>query len=165
MKPTVRRLRAADWKQWKALRLRAVAESPNAFSMTLEDETARSDAEWADVVARTVRHPRGNLWFAEISEEAVGMMFGRITEDRRLLELGAMWVAPEARRIGAGRLLLDAAFEWARDSGATEADLWVTEANESAVAFYEATGFKPTRETKALREGSPLRIRKMLMKL
>lgn len=165
MQPTVRTLTADDWPTWKALRLRAVAESPDAFAVTLADERARPDAEWADVVARTAAHPRGNLWFAERDGDAVGMMFGRITEDYELLEIGAMWVAPEARRSGAGNQLLDAAFDWARDSGATDADLWVTEDNAPAVAFYEAAGFMPTAETKPLRDGSPLTIRKMVRNL
>jgi ribosomal protein S18 acetylase RimI-like enzyme len=165
MEPTVRTLDADDWQLWKALRLRALHDAPDAFGSTLEEDGALTRDEWAAVVGRTVDHPRGNLWFAEVGEEPVGMMFGRLTEDFGLLEINAMWVAPEARRLGAGRLLLDAAFGWARDAGAKEADLWVTEQNQAAVAFYEAAGFKPTAETKPLREGSPLTIRKLVREL
>ena len=165
MKITVRALDAADWPAWRELRLRALEDSPDAFSRTLEEERAMTDDEWADIISRTTGHPRGNLWFAQAGAENVGMMFGRITPDHDLLEIGAMWVAPDSRRAGAGRLLLETACDWARSHGVPLADLWVTEANTAAVAFYAAMGFTQTTETKTLREDSDLTIRKMVTEL
>ncbi len=162
---TIRTLDADEWREWRDLRFRALADSPDSFAGTLEDERIKPDHEWTDIIGRTADHPRGNLWFAEQESDKVGMMFGRITEDFDLLEIGAMWVAPETRRRGAGRLLLQAAFAWAHSQGVPTADLWVTEANTAAVAFYEAAGFTPTTETKKLREGSDLTIRKMMRSL
>ncbi len=162
---TIRTLDAGEWREWRDLRFRALADSPDSFAGTLEDEQTQADTEWADIIGRTADHPRGNLWFATQGPDRVGMMFARITEDFSLLEIGAMWVAPEVRRHGAGRLLIDAAFAWARTHRVPRAGLWVTEQNTAAVAFYEAAGFTPTMETKVLREGSNLTIRKMVKDL
>ena len=85
----------------------------------------------------------------------------RVDEELTTVYIGAMWVAPQHRGVGAGRALVDAAARWAVSLGATNAELWVTEANESAVRFYESLGFAPTDDTQFQREGSDLVVRKM----
>jgi GNAT superfamily N-acetyltransferase len=57
-----------------------------------------------------------------------------------------MWVAPEARRAGVGRALIDGAAHWARSWGALRIVLWVTGVNEGAQRFYEAIGFRVMRD-------------------
>lgn len=56
----------------------------------------------------------------------------------------SMWVAPQARRVGAGRLLLDACVAWARERALTPVRLEVVDANAAAVTLYERYGFLPT---------------------
>jgi ribosomal protein S18 acetylase RimI-like enzyme len=77
----------------------------------------------------------------------------------------AMWVAPGARRAGAGRRLLDAAAEWAGDRGCDRLVLSVTESNGTARAFYEAAGFVETGERKPLRAGSDLQVLRLTREL
>ena len=55
--------------------------------------------------------------------------------------INAMWVAPEARRMGAGRALLDACVEWAREQRFRSVYLHVRVANAAARAAYAAAGF------------------------
>jgi hypothetical protein len=45
--PTVRAFSADEWRGYRDLRLRALADSPDAFGSTLTEETSRLDAEWA----------------------------------------------------------------------------------------------------------------------
>lgn len=116
------------------------------------------DDEWIEVVERTVNHPRGLLLVAEQGDDAVGVAFGRITEDEATMEIAAMWVAPEVRRLGVGRRLLDQALSWGRSSGAQQAELWVVADNGPAFSMYQAAGFEPTGETGLLREGSDIPI-------
>jgi GNAT superfamily N-acetyltransferase len=52
-----------------------------------------------------------------------------------------MWVAPEGRRAGTGRALVDAVSDWAASWGAKRVVLWVLGANESAMRFYQRIGF------------------------
>jgi ribosomal protein S18 acetylase RimI-like enzyme len=49
-------------------------------------------------------------------------------------------VAPERRRAGLGRTMMDAAETWLRARGAPKIQLMVREDNEAALGFYEALG-------------------------
>ena len=63
----------------------------------------------------------------------------------RRLMVDHIAVAPEARRRGQGRALLQAARELARDLKADEIMLDTWEANHEAHAFFRANGFEPRR--------------------
>ena len=52
-----------------------------------------------------------------------------------------MWVAPEARLLGVGAMLVNAVQEWATSWGAKRVVLWVLAANEPATRFYDRIGF------------------------
>ena len=51
-------------------------------------------------------------------------------------------VAPERRRAGLGRMMMDAAEAWLRARGAPKLQLMVREDNEDALDFYEALGLE-----------------------
>ena len=51
-------------------------------------------------------------------------------------------VAPDRRREGLGRKLMDAAAAWLRDRGAPKLQLMVRTSNEAALGFYEALGLE-----------------------
>jgi len=51
-------------------------------------------------------------------------------------------VAPDRRREGLGRKLMDAAEAWLRDRGAPKLQLMVRTSNEAALGFYEALGLE-----------------------
>jgi len=51
-------------------------------------------------------------------------------------------VAPDRRRAGLGRALMDAAEAWLRDRGAPKLQLMVRDDNEAALGFYEALGLE-----------------------
>jgi GNAT superfamily N-acetyltransferase len=63
----------------------------------------------------------------------------------RRLMVDHIGVAPEARRQGHGRRLLEAARDLARDLGVDEILLDTWEANTEAHAFFRAAGFSPRR--------------------
>jgi ribosomal protein S18 acetylase RimI-like enzyme len=54
-------------------------------------------------------------------------------------------VAPDARRAGLGRALMQAAEAWLRERGAPKLQLMVREGNAEALAFYRALGFEHQR--------------------
>lgn len=152
----VRPLRPDEWETWRDLRLRALAESPDAFRQTLEGEAALPEDLWKELAHRSAEHPDGETWVAELDGAPVGQAFSRVKEDRSTLGIGAMWVAPEARGRGVGRALLDAAEAWGKARGCTNVSLSVTEGNSSAERLYRAAGYEPTGSTESLRDGSPL---------
>jgi GNAT superfamily N-acetyltransferase len=154
----IRPLADDEWETWREMTLAARRHDPDAFCDAYDTLAAQADAEWTDLVASTVAHPDGELLIAEVDGRTVGTAFCRIREDRLTVGIGSMWVAPEARRTGAGRALLEAAIAWGVARGAERADLWVTAGNGPAERMYRAAGFEPSGETGSLRAGSPLRI-------
>jgi len=161
------RIRAIDgdeWRLWRSLRMRAVEESPDAFRSTLGQESAEADDWWIDLIKKTADHPHDVLLVAESAGDAVGMLFGRLTDDE-LLDVGSMWVEPEVRRHGIGRRLLAYAVEWGVGAGAQRAELWVGHDNTAARRLYEQAGFVATGDTEPLRSGSDLMVEKLVADL
>jgi dihydropteroate synthase len=158
----VRQLRPEDWRAWRELRLRALADAPDAFAETLAEAQVRGDEAWQALAA-----PRPDVaqLVAERDGAPAGMAVAVIDpEDPARAKLYAMWVAPEARGAGLGRALVDAALRWTRRRAALELVLRVTDGNEPARALYAGCGFRDTGEGSPLREGGELRCRVMVVR-
>jgi dihydropteroate synthase len=158
----VRRLRPEEWRTWRELRLRALADAPAAFCETLAQARAQGDAGWQALAA-----PRPEVvpLIAERGGAPAGMVVAAIdAADPARAELHAMWVVPEARGAGLGGALVDAALRWTRGRAALELTLGVTEGNEAARALYEARGFRDTGERRPLREGAASELRVMALR-
>ena len=65
-------------------------------------------------------------------------------------------MAPEARRLGIGRMLLEAVISWAKTRDVDYLELDVTQSEIPAVQLYLHAGFKPTGKVDSLRPGSNL---------
>ena len=48
---TIRRLRAEEWPEYRAIRLRALADAPDAFGSTHAVEQPKPDQYWMDRLA------------------------------------------------------------------------------------------------------------------
>jgi dihydropteroate synthase len=151
-----------DWPQWRELRLRMLADAPDAFGTTLAEAQVQPDAAWQAMLAP---EPSRAMWFAEQGGVAVGTARGEIAPDRLRSHLYSMWVAPEVRRSGAGRALVEAARRWALEHGACEVALEVTDGNLAASELYRAAGFVDTGIRDELRPGSALTTRTLVARL
>src|SRR3954464_8008660 len=151
-----------EWRIWRDLRLRMLADAPDAFGTTLAEAQVQPDAVWQAMVAP---EPSRAMWFAEQGGVAVGTARVEIAPDRLRSHLYSMWVAPEARRSGAGRALVEAARRWAREHGACEVALEVTDGNLAASELYRAAGFVDTGIRDELRPGSALTTRTLVARL
>jgi len=84
-------------------------------------------------------------WVAELGNRTVGFAASGPPRDGDVplpaAEVYAVYVLPEAWRLGAGRALLEAATNHWLVQGATTLVLWVLEANAPGRAFYEAMGW------------------------
>ena len=142
---TVRRLRADEVALLKTLRLRALADAPDAFAHTQAEISAKPDAYWEEM-RRSVTEPAGHAMFvAETAGTPVGMVFGLVDRERSTrAHLGGMWVDPDVRQQGCGRALSEAVIAWARERALVDIVLWVTEGNKRAIALYERLGFALT---------------------
>jgi len=159
----IRMAAPADWRSWRDLRLRALADTPDAFGETVAAASQRDDAAW---IASTAAQRSRGLLVAEHDGVAIGMTVARIAPDSpRTANLYAMWVAPEARRLGVGRALLDAAIRWSRFGGASELALRVTDSNTAAYQLYRDLGFVDMGRTEPLRPDSQLTTRVLVARL
>ena len=149
---TVRRLRADEWRELRTIRLAALAEAPSAFGSTLATEETYPEERWREVAAHRSEGDREATFVAASPDGTLVGLAGcfRETDDPGCAHLVSMWVAPEARRHGVARGLVDHAVEWARAAGAERVELWVTRGNDPALWLYEAAGFRPTGDHQPL---------------
>jgi ribosomal protein S18 acetylase RimI-like enzyme len=148
-----------SWRRWRALRLAALADAPEAFGSTLAEWSGAGDVEsrWRDrlggVALNLVASRRG---------ADVGMVSATAPVASEV-ELISMWVAPPARGQGVGDALVEAVVGWARAQGVSRVALSVRNGNEAAIALYRRHGFvddgpshaDPERERRLLRAAAP----------
>ena len=140
----MRQVGPADVDQVREVRLRALADAPDAYWVTEAEALAEPIEAWRDRLAR----PRGATFLAEHGGAAIGMAVGNTHHDiDGDAGLYAMWVAPEARRAGVGRVLIEAVLGWANAEGFPCVRLTVADANAAAIAAYRALGFTATGRT------------------
>ena len=137
-------LTAADAERYRALMLEAYTLAADAYSSTAQDRAREPASWWVNRVA----DPSGlTLAFAaEIDGALVGTVALEYSAKPKMkhsvLVIG-MYVRDAARRLGIGRALLQTALAHAaRHPGVEVVELTVTEGNESAIAMYEAAGFR-----------------------
>ena len=162
----VRKFAPDEWRLYRDLRLSALEESPNAFGSTYAHEVQRSDDYWAERLLRGASSASNLPLIAELDGEPAGLAWARVDADvPAIVHLYQMWVAPERRKQGVGRALLDAAVSWARTTGADTLALDVTIGNDAARTLYERAGFRPVGDPKPLRPGSVVQSRSMHLSL
>lgn len=135
----VRRLTPADAAAYRALRLRALREHPEAFTSSYEEESERPQAQSEE----RLRHGAA-FWGAFAAGQLVGMVGldrEQRVKNRHKATVVAMYVAPEFARRGAGRALMRALLAHARESGLELLVLTVTHGNDGPRALYEGMGF------------------------
>jgi ribosomal protein S18 acetylase RimI-like enzyme len=144
----IHRLRADDWRDYRALRLEMLQDTPLAYLETLETALARPDADWQ---ARTTRATQpGNTAYIAVERASgrwLGAMNAFVAADPTRVMLVSVYITPDARGRAAGvtDLLLDAVIAWARDRPNAQAlRLEVHEDNPRARAYYERRGFALT---------------------
>jgi GNAT superfamily N-acetyltransferase len=149
MTADVRRIRADEGPHLRAIRLRALADSPSAFGSTLAREQAFSDDVWQERATGSAAGEDRVTFVAEDADRWIGMATGLVDAGGRL-DLVGMFVDPAARRQRLGAALVEAVAAWARGRGAVQIHLWVTTTNEPALRLYRGLGFRPTGRTQPL---------------
>ncbi|MEO8185002.1 MAG: GNAT family N-acetyltransferase [Deltaproteobacteria bacterium] len=161
---SVRRFRADEWQAYRQLRLRALADAPDAFGSTLEVEGAKPDEYWADRLSFAAHSPAQLLLMAELGAERVGLALGVIgPAEPELAQVFQMWVAPPARGRGCATVLLDTLLAWARDANAKSVALRVTCGDTPARRLYERAGFTSHGDPEPLRPDSTARVQAMTL--
>ncbi|MFE7404931.1 GNAT family N-acetyltransferase [Isoptericola sp. NPDC057559] len=169
---TVRRARAEEWRETRALRLAALLDpaAPVAFLETHEVAEAKPDVFWehrartaatSDAVAAFVAVDDAGRWVATttglVEEPGATEVLGGPVEQRQVHLVG-VFVRPEFRGAGLLGRLFDGAQEWARAQGVERARLCVHVDNPRAQAAYRKLGFTPSGVRFTLDQGEELEM-------
>ena len=142
---TVRRLRVDEVAAWRDVRLRALADAPDAFEATHADWLGRPETAWVERTRALAEDDDTVMFVAEEDGVLVGAAGAFLDESAGgLPHLISMWVAPDARGRGVGRGLTAAVLEWASGHQAPAIRLFVVAGNEAAAALYQGCGFAYT---------------------
>jgi ribosomal protein S18 acetylase RimI-like enzyme len=137
----IRRLAPDDGPAYRALRLRALREHPDAFTSSYEEDVQQP----LQVSFTRLASPLYVFWGAFQGEELYGMV-GLERElrskNRHKGTVIGMYVTPEVAGQGVGRALLQALLAHARSEGVESLVLTVTEGNAHAQRLYAGAGFR-----------------------
>ena len=141
---------------FKDIRLRALQDSPTAFSANYADECKLTDSDWLNRAAQWTSD-KSVAYLAMDASAAVGIAAGGLDKnDPENASLMSMWVAPTHRRLGIGRTLVEAIVTWGRRHRARNLNLMVTSNNEQAMQFYQRLGFALTGRNEIYRNDTLL---------
>jgi ribosomal protein S18 acetylase RimI-like enzyme len=143
MAATILRAAPEDWAAVREIRLRALADAPDAFASRLADERDRPESLWRERLSRS----DASTFLATGDGDPVGLVtVYRDPDDPARAHIVSLWVSPDRRREGVATALTDAATDWARRAGVRTVSLWVTENNAAAKRLYERCGFVASGE-------------------
>ena len=137
----IRRLGPDDAPAYRALRMRALWEFPEAFTSSWEEDEKQPMEVWE------VRLGGEQLLFWGAFEDGqlcgmLGLERERRAKNRHKGTVIGMYVSQEYFGTGMGRALIEALIAEARAVGLEVLVLTVTEGNTVATNFYEAAGFR-----------------------
>jgi ribosomal protein S18 acetylase RimI-like enzyme len=140
----IRLLEPADWRLLRDIRLRALIDSPHAFTSRYRCEERYSAQQWQDRIAAAT-------WVVAVERGVgigiAGLVGGHPGEPEHV---ESIWVAPTHRNRGVCRSLLATVAEIAREAQLSHLWLWVLEDNLPAWRAYIRSGFVWTGERKRL---------------
>lgn len=122
--------------------------APPDIRETFEAYIVRGLADEIDRIPAYYAERGGAFWVAVDEGGALLGMFGleRVDAGAEAAELRRMYVAPEARRRGVARAMLDYAEAEARSRGFDVMTLSTSELQPAALALYRGTGYRQVRE-------------------
>jgi len=141
----IEQLSIDEWERLKAIRLRALADAPDAFGSTFEQVSLWPDTRWQEQ-CRTIP-----TFVAVIDGRDAGLVRGVASREHSdAVFVISMWVEPAARRQGVGSALIDALTAWARSRGFSRLLLDVSDTNLAAIALYVSKSFQPNGRTSTM---------------
>jgi len=146
--PKVRRADPTDsarlYRAWQLMRQHNASHDPRIVLAPV------SEADFAAGLHESLSRPGATTLVAEHGDGMVGFVSATIeanTPDRlpdRHVTIGYIFVDPEHRRGGVGRLLVDAVRAWAESQdGVAHLEMPVVAADVEAAAFWRSVGFTP----------------------
>ncbi len=132
-----------QWQEYKAIRLEAVKNDPQAFGKSLEEESAYPDERWKDRL-REVERGESYLFFARC-ENIMAMIIGAYFPKNKegTAHVTAVFVKPEFRKQGIATKLLGHLLEvLKKDIRVSNVELAVSTDQKEAFQLYKKFGFE-----------------------
>lgn len=129
----------ADWSLWRAVRLHALADAPQAFITSLNNVLSKdTEAYWRGYFPAV-----GRCFVAQAEQRTLGM--ARVVVDQQIAPvpmLMSLWVDPAVRGEGIAAHLVWACNDWVQTHlPGQPLRLEVNADNAAAIALYEKLGF------------------------
>jgi GNAT superfamily N-acetyltransferase len=149
----------------KDVRPRCLKDAPYAFggTKTYDEESVLPDTHWHQLAAEfggeVPKWKDRCVGYVVIEGgEAFGTASSYLcSRVPKRAYFSAAWIAPQYRRKGIGRKMVEMAKDWAATQGPDHLKLWVDDANPDAATFYRAIGFSPTGENRQIDSDAPER--------
>jgi GNAT superfamily N-acetyltransferase len=107
-------------------------------------------------IKEVIKKSDSDIFFAEVDGEAIGAVELEFTQvnpenpffiHHKFCFVEGLMVTEKYRRKGIGQILMDVAYKWSKEKGATEVRLDVWEFPDGPLQFYEKLGFKTMQRT------------------
>lgn len=146
---SIKAVTSENWQSLKELRLKAVADSPEAFGDSIETVSSKSDEYWKDGIANS------NVFVTEENGVWIGMIVFK-QDDDGVWAVKSLWVDPNYRNQGIGKLIMQKAINAAKSTGVKLIELGVNVESKPAINLYESLGFVIVRkiDDKKMGDGS-----------
>jgi GNAT superfamily N-acetyltransferase len=144
----VQRIQSHQGELLRELRLQALRDAPDAFLENYDNASQKSIEQWQASAQKHATSPQATNFLGYLNGRPAGMIGACVTDhEPDIVNLCAIWVAPEARLQGLGKALVEQVILWAKQVHASKVQLWVNRENMSAAQFYLRCGFNDTGNT------------------
>ena len=133
------------WKEYKEIRIQALNDNPFAFDSS-PDEEEFTDEEWKE----KLEEPNDFKVFIENNGKLIGKMEVEWDQRRKIkhnAEVYGVYIAPEYRGKGLGKMLMDEVEKLAKEHGITRLWLDVVVTQKPAIGLYRKLGFREIGRT------------------
>jgi len=156
---SVDRLNTAAWPRLRGVRLRALADEPDAFASSAQRESEYGESQWRRLLEL------GPWWLAVAAGADVGIVAGALHREFGTPWVLSMWVDPRWRGTGVAPALLDKVVDWAAEQGALSVGLDVADRVPRARRFYERYGFADANRSFLMPRDPTITLVEMCMEL
>ena len=141
----IRKLKVSDWGLYKAIRIDALLDSPEAFGSSYEIESAYDDHKWQDILG-------ASSIFVAFQDKIPACLVGSFSKTETPTEcyLFSLWVNPTYRNQKIGKKLIEYLISWSKSQDATKIVAGYSDENIDSFGFYSKLGFVRTGEKKPL---------------
>ena len=150
-----------DWPKYRAVRLEALQNDPQAFGATYKDDSAKSESEWKS----RLENPNNIYVFAQDQDNdtLVGMM-GAFKKEGDVWYVVGVYVNSQFRGKGISTQLIEHLLEKFKQKNGKNIELMVNINQASAIALYKKFGFEIIETLKDQKMGDGSIVDEYLMR-